>query len=77
MKIQYDGKKIFTIILFIMISGCASMPSMEDNQTERQTIDVYDNQGRMKEHVIIKDNQITIYDKDWKTKGYGRVQKPE
>jgi len=25
--------------------------------------------------VIIKDDYITIYDKDWKTKGYGKVQK--
>ncbi|MDO8142132.1 MAG: hypothetical protein Q6358_11585 [Candidatus Brocadiales bacterium] len=77
MKIQYDGKKIFIIILFIMISGCASMLSMEDNQTERQTIDIYNNNGRVKEHVIIKDDYITIYDKDLKTKGYGKVQKTE
>ena len=58
-----------------MIAGCAPLSSIENNQTERQTIDVYDNQGRAKEHMIIKDNQITIYDKDWKTKGYGRMQK--
>ena len=68
-------RKIVIIILFIMIAGCASLSSMENNQSERQTIDVYDNQGRVKEHVIIKDNQITIYDMDWETKGYGRVQK--
>jgi len=25
--------------------------------------------------MIIKDDYITIYDKDWKTKGYGKAQK--
>ncbi len=60
-----------------LIAGCASLPSVEDNQTERQTIDIYNRQGNVKEHVIIKDNHITIYDKDWKTEGYGKVQKAE
>ena len=46
---------------------------MQTNQN-RQTIEVYDNKGDVKEHVIIKDNHITIYDKDWKTKGYGTVK---
>ena len=68
-------KSVVVSILCIIIAGCASLPSVEDNQTERQTIDVYDNLGRVKEHVIIKDDQIIIYDKDWKTKGYGKVQK--
>ena len=67
------GVSIFCII----IAGCASLPSVEDNQTERQAIDIYNSQGNVKEHVIINDNHITIYDKDWKTKGYGKVKKAE
>ena len=58
-----------------MIAGYASLPPVEDNQTKRQVIDIYDNQGKVKEHIIIEDDYITIYDKDWKTKGYGKVQK--
>lgn len=58
-----------------MIAGCVSLPFVEDNQTERQVIDIYDSKAKVKEHVIIKDVYITIYDKDWKTKGYGKVQK--
>lgn len=57
-----------------MIAGCASFPYVEEDQTERQVIDVYNNQGRVKEHMFIKDGYITIYDKDWKTKGYGKVK---
>lgn len=68
-------KKIVIIILFIMIAGCAALPPAEDSQAERQTIDIYNNQGKAKEHVIIKDEHVTIYDKDWNTKGYGKVQK--
>ena len=70
-------KKIVIIIPFIIIVGCASLPPVEDSQTERQTIDIYNSQGNVKEHVIIKDDHVTIYDKDWKTKGYGKVQKSE
>jgi len=58
-----------------MIAGCVSLPPLKDSQTERQVIDTYDSQGKTKEHVIIKDDYITIYDKDWKTKGYGKAQK--
>ncbi len=68
-------KSVVVSILCMIIAGCVSLPSVEDNQTERQVIDIYDNQGNVKEHVIIKDDYITIYDKDWKTKGYGKVQK--
>lgn len=68
-------KSVVVSILSIIIAGGASLLPAEDNQTERQIIDVYDNQGKVKEHVIIKDGYITIYDKDWKTKGYGKVQK--
>ena len=68
-------KSVVVSILCIIIAGCASLTSVEDNQTERQTIDIYNSQGNVKEHVIIKDDYITIYDKDWKTKGYGKVQK--
>ena len=32
---------------------------------------------KVKEHVIIKDDHVTIYNKDWKTKGYGKVKKAE
>ncbi len=70
-------KKIVIIILFIMIAGCVSVPPVEDSQTERRAIDIYNNQGDVKEHVIIKDDHVAIYDKDWKTKGYGKVQKSE
>ena len=52
-----------------MIAGCASLPSVEDNQTGRQVIDVYDSKGNVKERMIIKDDYITIYDKDWKKRG--------
>ena len=68
-------KSVVVSILCIIIAGCASLPPVEDNQTERQTIDIYNKQGNVKEHVIIKDDYITIYDNDWKTKGYGKVQK--
>lgn len=68
-------KSVVVSILSIIIAGCESLLPVEDNQTERQVIDVYDNQRKVKEHVIIKDGYITIYDKDWKTKGYGKVQK--
>jgi len=70
-------KSVVVSILCIIIAGCTSLPSVEENHTERQTIDIYNRQGNVKEHAIIKDNHITIYDKDWKTKGYGKVQKAE
>ena len=65
--------KIVLLILCLTISGCASLSS-QNWQTERKTIDIYDNQGKVKEHIIIKDNHLIIYDKDWKTKGYGNVR---
>ena len=68
-------KSVVVSILCVIIAGCASLPSVEDNQKERQVIDIYDSQGNVKEHVIIKYDHVTIYDKDWKTKGYGKVQK--
>ncbi|MEP9412711.1 MAG: hypothetical protein HRF42_15220 [Candidatus Brocadia sp.] len=68
--------KTIVTCLCIMIAGCAPL-SVQDKQAERQMIDIYDNRGNVKEHVIIKDDYIKIYDKDWKTKGYGRVQKTE
>jgi len=70
-------KSVVVSILCIIIAGCASLASVEDNQTERQAIDIYNRQGNVKEHVIIKDDHVTIYDKDWKTKGYGRVKNAE
>ena len=68
-------KSVVVSIVCIMIAGCTSLLSVEDNQTERQAIDIYDRRGNVKERMIIKDDYITIYDKDWKTKGYGKVQK--
>ncbi|OHB96855.1 MAG: hypothetical protein A2Z57_09175 [Planctomycetes bacterium RIFCSPHIGHO2_12_39_6] len=68
-------KSVVVSILCIMIAGCASLPPVEDNQTERQVINIYDSQGNVKKHIIIKEDYITIYDKDWKIKGYGKVQK--
>ena len=70
-------KSVVVSILCIIIAGCVSLPAVEDNHTERQAIDIYDSQGNVKEHVIIKDDHVAIYDKDWKTKGYGKVQKAE
>ena len=55
-----------------MTVGCTSM--LTQTNQNRQTIEVYDNKGNVKEHVIIKDNHITIYDENWKTKGYGTVK---
>ena len=75
MKYKMTIKSVVVSILCIIIAGCASLASVEDNQTERQAIDIYNRQGNVKEHVIIKDDHVTIYDKDWKTKGYGKVQK--
>ncbi len=69
-------KSVGVSILCIMIAGCVPL-SVEDKQAERQMIDIYDNKGNVKEHVIIKDDHVTIYDKDWKAKGYGKVKKAE
>ncbi|HHT9112449.1 MAG: hypothetical protein HZC52_05760 [Planctomycetes bacterium] len=66
-------KSVVVSILCIMIAGCASLPLVGDNHTERQVIDIHDSKGNVKERVIIKDDYITIYDKDWKTKGYGKL----
>jgi len=41
-------KSVAVPILCIMIAGCVSLPSVEDNQTERQIIDIYDNQENVK-----------------------------
>jgi len=70
-------KSVVVSNLCIIIAGCASLPPVEDEQTERQAIDIYNSQGKVKEHVIIRDDHITIYDKDWKTKGYGKVKNAE
>ena len=75
-RYEYGFRKIGQIVLLILcltILGCASL-SLKDEQTERKTIDIYDNQGNVKEHVIIKDNHLIIYDKDWNTKGYGKIK---
>ena len=62
--------KLTLIILCFLIAGCAC-PQVQDEHRKR--IEVYDTQGNVKEHVIIQDGNITIYDKDWKTKGYGKI----
>ena len=40
-----------------------------DEPESRDDKEVYDNKGDVKEHRYSEDNHITIYDKDWKTKG--------
>ena len=74
-KVKTTIKSVVVLIVCIMIAGCVSLPSVEDIQAERQVIDIYDSKGNVKDRVIIKDDYITTYDKDWKTKGYGKVQK--
>lgn len=63
--------KLTLIIACFLIAGCAC-PQVQNKQ-ERKRIEVYDTQGKVKEHAIIKDEHITIYDRDWKTKGYGKI----
>lgn len=67
-----------------MLEGCASIIEHDmqtDNpgtiDTKRQVIDVYDKRENIREQVIIKDGYITIYDRDWKTKGYGKANTEE
>ena len=55
-----------------MIAGCTSLLSVEDNQAERQSIDIYDSQGKVKEHVIIKDDHITFMIRIGRQKGMER-----
>lgn len=43
-------KAVVVSILCITIAGCTSLLSVEDNQTERQVIDAYDNQGNLKSY---------------------------
>lgn len=59
-----------TIILCLLIAGCGTVTEF---RPERRVIDVYDTQGRVKEHVIIENGYITIYDRDWRSKGYGKI----
>lgn len=63
--------KLIILILCLLIAGC-SVPIQE--KKDRKNITIYNNQGKTKEHVIIQDDYINIYDKDWNTKGYGRVE---
>ena len=64
--------RLFVIILCLLTEECASM--LTQTNQNRQTIEVYDNKGDVKEHIIIKDDHITIYDTDWKSKGYRTVK---
>lgn len=63
--------KLTLIILCFLIAGCAC-PQVQDEDRKRRAV-IYDDKGNVKEHVVIKDGHITIYDKDWKTKGYGKI----
>lgn len=58
------------IILCLLIAGCGTVTG---SRQERKTIDIYDTQGKIKEHMVIENGYITIYDKDWKTKEHGRI----
>lgn len=60
----------FAIILSLLIAGCGTVTEFRQ---ERKVIDIYDTQGKVKEHVVIQGEHITIYDKDWKTKGHGKT----
>ena len=54
-----------------MIAGCAC-PQVQDGDRKQRAV-IYDDKGNVREHITIKDDHITIYDKDWKTKGYGKI----
>lgn len=63
--------KLSTIIPCLVIAGCAC-PQVQDGNLKQRAV-IYDDKGNVKEHVVIQDEHITIYDKDWKTKGYGKI----
>ena len=63
--------KLIAIILFILIAGCAC-PQVQDGDRKQRAV-IYDDKGNVQEHITIQDNHITIYDKDWKSKGYGKI----
>jgi len=73
MRRYMTRKKIVVIILCALLEGCASIIEHDmqtDNpgtiDTKRQVIGVYDKRGNIREHVIIKDGYITIYDRERK-----------
>jgi len=53
-------KSVIVSIFCVMIAGCASLPPVEDNQTGRQVIDIYDSHGNVKERMIILRFMIRI-----------------
>lgn len=63
--------KLTMIFLCFLIAGCAC-PQSQSKQ-DRKRIVFYYTQDKVKEHVIIQGEHITIYDRDWKSKGYGRI----
>ena len=63
--------KLIAIILLILIAGCA-WSQVQDGDRKKRAV-IYDGKGKAKEHVIIQGEHITIYDRDWKTKGYGKI----
>lgn len=70
--------RIIILIFVSLIAGCYSIPEhKQEKKLERKIIDVYDSQGKAKEHIVIENSYITIYDQDWKTKGYGRVRESQ
>lgn len=62
--------KRIAIILCLLMAGCGTVTG---SRQDHKTIDIYDPQGRTKEHVVIQGERITIYDKDWKTKEHGKI----
>ena len=76
MKIKYFIKNFITVlILWTMIIGCKSFFSMpSDNNSSSKSITIYDRQGNVQQNVIVKDDHIMIYDKNWNVKGYGKSQ---
>ena len=63
--------KLIAIILFILIAGCACSQVQDGDRKQRAVI--YDDKGNVKEHVVIQGEHITIYDREWKSKGYGKI----
>jgi Uma2 family endonuclease len=64
-----------TAIILCFIIGCTSTAIQE--KKDRKNITIYNNQGETKEHVIVQNDYITIYDKNLNTKGYGKVEKSQ
>lgn len=66
----FSTSRTSLIILCLLMAGCGTVTG---SRQDHKTIDIYDPQGRTKEHVVIQGERITIYDKDWKTKEHGKI----